>query len=163
MELLEVYMVSNLDVYVGLQTDDAKAEIINLRYALDETARQAKKVRDDVKVTVNDALGALQTTVRLFSNVYTAIGGTMDPLQEAMLQAVSSTITVMMSTASAYLALPGAGWIIAAGIGVAMMFFQASANIAAEKGMDGARTQLNAATAALGNLQSLLTIGGRIF
>ena len=93
-------MVSeDLTVRLGLDLDQADADLGNWVNKLDGVTQKAREVRDEVYRTISTAMRGIQQMIQAIRLVPQILGMTLDPLQSALLSTVSATVALITSMA----------------------------------------------------------------
>lgn len=156
-------MSEELFIDINADMSDAYIEIANLQKALDEVGREAVDRRREVLSELNVMLSAFNTGLNLMKNAFVMMGGTLEPIQEAALTVIFTTIQQMRAVATAYATMGPVGIAAAVIVGVASIAFSIKSQADMLAGMTAAKTQMNAGIAAMNNIQSLISTAGRNF
>lgn len=146
----------SVQIGIGVDTSNAEEDLRKLSQHADKVMSEIMRKRRETVSAFNKTLSFVNTSINMFKNVAIAMGYTLDPIQEAALSVIATTITTMQSVATAYATMGPVGWVASAIIGGATIAFSISANMAAVEGMAEASRQLSAAQRVMENISTMI-------
>lgn len=156
----DVYTSASFEINLDITTEEGRKNLLALQKEQDKILKEMAKKKREMVASWNKTMSAMNTGINVMKNVYIAMGGTLNPIQEAMLSVITGTLTTMQSVTTAYATMGPVGWGAAAIVGAASIIFNIQAQFNMLTEMDDARRQMSAATSAM---DGLLTLGTQIF
>jgi len=158
-------MVSNeIIASIGLDATDVYAEVDAMKSATDALVADWNIKRNRMITQANAVMSMTSQITRIYKNMIIAMGGTVDPLTEALLQTIQ-TVALSSAAAGRIIQTVGGpvGWILGGVFVMLALRFQMDQQRAAEQGMAEVQRQFNAARGAILQIESLTSQVARWF
>jgi hypothetical protein len=156
-------MSEEMTVYLGLDSGDVQAQLAATRGEMDRLTSDWAKRKDKIILESQQIINIVNTGLRLWKNMFVAMGGTIDPALEAALAVIETGFVAAQGVFSIYAAMGPAGAIIGLVMMMASMKFQMMAQDDAKELSENAKRSLSAATASMLQMQQMTSQLGRLF
>jgi len=157
-------MVSEIIASIGLDAADVYAEVDAIKSQTDALLADWSLKRNRIVTQANALMSMTSQVTRIYKNVIIAMGGTIDPMTESVLQMIQTMALSIAGAGRIYQTIGGPAGIIIGGIMVMLAYrFQMDAQKATQEGMDQVARQFNAARGAMLQIESLTSQVARWF
>ncbi|GAF84420.1 unnamed protein product [marine sediment metagenome] len=151
-------MVSEkLTIPVVADTMLAEASIKDLNRQLDSFTSKEARVRRDFTKSVRGMMNTMRSLAGLFRSTMSYFGQTLDPVQEAILTSIYTSLTAILAMHRALEATTvGVAGAVTVGLSMLAMGMSIAAIGAAQSGMDDARAQTDRAMNLMIQLETVI-------
>jgi len=142
------------DFKIRLDMTEAKSEMARVQKQADAVTQDWANKESTIKRGMRSIEMAMHASVGLVRNILGAIGITLTPVQNAIVQTIMTVVDSLYRVAVAY-ATTGYGLLLTATVSMAAIGLSISGTMEVMRGMNEAKAQIDHALGAIDNLYSL--------
>jgi site-specific recombinase len=152
--------MSDVTLAIDVDTTVADAKLNMLQQVVNERQAEVDMVVKNGLTQMRNLQRVVGLSLGMLRGLTKAFGMTLDPLMDAALTAVQTTVSTIIQVGMAYLLIPGIGWMIYAAIAAFTLGFSIAATMDIRQKSAEINSKINGIQQALSGLQGLVGMGG---